>query len=53
LLRRGAGRIEGYGDGHRGIPTKALAEAAFAHASRIEEAERSGQSIPSLEYPKI
>jgi hypothetical protein len=53
LLRRGAGRIQAYEDGHRGIPTKALAAAAFVHASRIEGAERAREPVPSLEFPKV
>ena len=53
LLRRGAGRIQRYEDGHRGIPTKALAASAFVHASQIEEAERAGEPIPAVKALKI
>jgi predicted metal-dependent hydrolase len=53
LLRRGAGRIRRYEDGHRGIPTEALSAAAFAHAQRIETAEEAGEPMPEVEFPKI
>jgi uncharacterized protein len=53
LLRRGAGRIRRYEDGHRGIPTTALAAAALGQASLIEGAEREGSPIPSVDFPKI
>jgi predicted metal-dependent hydrolase len=52
LLRRGAGRIRRYPDGHHGIPTERLAEDALAFAERIDQADRDGTDVaPS--YPKI
>jgi uncharacterized protein len=54
LLRRGAGRILGYGEVHRGVAVNSLAAAALAHAGAAEEAERAGAPPPPVEaFPKI
>jgi hypothetical protein len=53
LLRRGAGRLKKYDDGHLGIPTAALAGATLEHADRIEAAELAGEPGPSVAFPKI
>jgi len=53
LLRRGAKRIARYRELHRGVRAHQLAGAAFAHADRIEAAEKAGTSIPKIEFPKI
>jgi hypothetical protein len=53
LLRRGAGRIEGYPSPHRGVDTASVASAAFGLASRIEHAEQTGAGDPEPEYPTI
>ena len=37
LLRRAAGRVGGYADGHRGIATLALRDRLLADAARVEE----------------
>jgi predicted metal-dependent hydrolase len=53
LLRRGAGRILSYPSPHHGVDAQALGGAALSHAGYIEEAEKSGQAIPSVEFPRI
>ena len=53
LLRRGAGRIEPFGEGHRGIPAVTLARATLAHAEEIEAAEAADGPTPELTFPKI
>src|SRR2546428_2973950 len=53
LLRRGAKRIARYGELYRGVRARELAEAAFAHADRIEAAEKAGTPIPRIEFPTI
>jgi hypothetical protein len=37
LLRRAAGRVAGYADGHRGIATSSLRDRLMADAARVEE----------------
>ena len=53
LLRRGARRIDGYPQPHRGVRTKELAAAALADAATIEAAEESGKPMPELRFPTI
>jgi predicted metal-dependent hydrolase len=53
LLRRGAGRIAGYGDEHRGVKARGLADAALAHAEAIEQAEKARAEVPRLTFPRI
>jgi predicted metal-dependent hydrolase len=53
LLRRGAGRIERYGQSHRGIKAGALARAALADAEAIQRAEKAGAASPRIEFPRI
>ncbi len=53
LLRRGAGRIERYEDGHRGVNVRELAAAAMGLADRIEAAEQAGRPSPEVSFPKI
>ena len=53
LLRRAAGRIGRYADGHRGIPTERLAATALGQADEIEAAERGGRASPEVEFPMI
>jgi hypothetical protein len=53
LLRRGAGRILHYPDGHRGVEVRKLAAAAMAHALYIEKAEQAGRPSTDLTPPKI
>jgi predicted metal-dependent hydrolase len=53
LLRRGAGRLQKYESGHRGIPTQALAAATRRQANQIERAEHAGKRSPKLAFPKI
>jgi uncharacterized protein len=53
LLRRGAGRIERYDDGHRSVPVAGLARTTLAHAEAIESAEEAGNRAPDLTFPKI
>ena len=53
LLRRGAGRIERYEDGHRGVNVRELATAAMGLADRIEAAEQAGRPSPEVSFPKI
>ncbi len=53
LLRRGAGRILQYQDGHRSVEVRKLAAAAMAHALYIEKAELAGRPSTDLEPPKI
>jgi predicted metal-dependent hydrolase len=45
LLRRAAGRVGGYPDGHRGVPTRALEARLRADADRV----RAGTLIPGEE----
>jgi uncharacterized protein len=45
LLRRGAGRVSGYPDGHRGVHTLALAERAEHDAAAVE----SGSLVPGAD----
>jgi uncharacterized protein len=49
LLRRGARRLQHYGETHMGIPVAALADFGFAAADRIE---RDGVDSP-IEVPPI
>jgi predicted metal-dependent hydrolase len=51
LLRRGAGRIAAYEDGHRGVPTERLAEIARAQADAIERGDLTPPD--GLEAPAI
>jgi uncharacterized protein len=53
LLRRGAGRIAGYGEEHRGVRVRELADSALSLADRIEEAASTGGPAPDLEAPVI
>jgi len=53
LLRRGAGRVAKYEDGHRGVDTEELSATALAQADEIEAAKRDGRPSPSIEFPKI
>lgn len=53
LLRRGAGRIERYGDDHRGVKARALARITREHAEAVEVAEKAGGDPPRVEFPKI
>ena len=53
LLRRGAGRIEGYSSPHRGVDVRALARTTLAQADAIEEAERENRPSPRLPFPRI
>src|SRR5207253_6041447 len=53
LLRRAAGRIEGYSSPHRGVDVRALARTTLAQADAIEEAERENRPSPRLPFPKI
>ena len=53
LLRRGAGRISRYENGHHGIPTRSLAESALSFADQVEGAEKAGRPSPEVTFPKI
>jgi uncharacterized protein len=53
LLRRGAGRIEQYEDGHRGVNVRELAAASMELADQIEAAEEAGRPAPEVPFPKI
>jgi predicted metal-dependent hydrolase len=53
LLRRGGGRVGGYGSAHLGVDAAGLARAALADAERIEDAESSAAPAPDLAFPKI
>jgi len=53
LLRRGAGRIERYEDGHRGVNIRELAAAALGLADQIEGAEEAGRPAREVRFPKI
>jgi len=53
LIRRGVRRIRPYGPRHRGVDVTAVVGAAEAHAALVEAAERSGESLPDLEPPRI
>jgi len=53
LLRRGAGRILSYPSSHHRVDVEALGKAALLHAGYIEQAEKSGQAVPSVEFPRI
>src|SRR5437870_2896056 len=53
LLRRGAGRIQRYPAGHRGIDAPALAEIALRQAEEIEAAEAAGRAPEGITFPKI
>jgi predicted metal-dependent hydrolase len=53
LLRRGAGRIRPYGQEHRGVKARRLADAALAHAEVIERTDRTGTEVPRLTFPRI
>ena len=53
LLRRGAGRILKYEDGHRGVDVRKVAAAVLSHALYIELAERAGRPSVDLDPPKI
>ncbi|MGH2573221.1 MAG: DUF309 domain-containing protein [Actinomycetota bacterium] len=53
LLRRGAGRMERYGEEHYGVEARALARSALAHAKAIERAEQAGDPPPRIRFPRI
>jgi uncharacterized protein len=53
LLRRGAGRIRAYGEEHLGVKARMLADASHAHAEAIERADRAGEEVPPLTFPRI
>ena len=53
LLRRGAGRIVEYEEGHRGIDVELLGQTALAQADEIEAADRDGKPLPELRPPVI
>jgi predicted metal-dependent hydrolase len=53
LMRRAIRRIRAYGPRHRGMDVAALAGAAEAHASAIEDEERAGRDIPQIDPPRI
>jgi predicted metal-dependent hydrolase len=53
LLRRGAGRIQKYPAGHRGIDAPAIAEIALRHAEEIEAADAAGRAPEGIILPKI
>jgi predicted metal-dependent hydrolase len=53
LLRRAAGRIARYGMEHRGVRTEALAKAAVRDADAIELAERAGEPLPTIDFPRL
>jgi uncharacterized protein len=53
LMRRALSRIERYGPAHGGIDVAGLAAEVRDHAAGIEEAERAGGEMPSVEPPRI
>ncbi len=53
LLRRGAGRILRFEDGHRGVDVRRMAAVILDQAKEIEVAERAGRPAPELDAPKI
>ena len=53
LLRRGAGRILAFDDGHRDVDVRKIAAAVLDHAIYIEEAEKAGRPAPALDAPRI
>jgi uncharacterized protein len=53
LLRRAAGRLDRYPDGHRGIHARELAAVALRHAVEIEAASRGGEPMRQLDLPQI
>jgi uncharacterized protein len=53
LLRRGAGRILQYEDGHRGVDVRRVAAAVLTHALYIERAEEAGRPAPELDPPRV
>jgi uncharacterized protein len=53
LMRRAAGRIDGYPSPHHGVHTDALAAAAIRDANEVESAEREGRPIPDVTPPRI
>jgi hypothetical protein len=53
LLRRGAGRIERYGDEHLGVRPAELAAVAKRQAQAVEDAESARAPMPPLEFPTI
>lgn len=53
LLRRGAGRIAGYPDGHRGIATSRLAKRLEADARRVEAGTLGLGEDATLDPPAV
>lgn len=53
LLRRGARRIARYGEVHRGVRAKGLADTALAQADAIEAAGKAGKPTPKIDFPTI
>jgi hypothetical protein len=50
LLRKGANKLDAYGDIHRGVPVAALARAARKAATAIERADTTAPvDLPSIE----
>ena len=53
LLRRGAGRLRGYAQGHRGVDTTRVAAAAEALADAVEEGRVTPGEDAAFEPPVI
>jgi hypothetical protein len=53
LLRRAAGRVGGYPDGHRGIATVALRDKLLAEAARVERGELVPGEGAAFEAPTV
>ena len=53
LLRRAAGRLERYEDGHHGVPSETMAATLLAQADEIEAAERDGRPSPEVAFVTI
>ncbi len=53
LIRRGAGRIQRYGQRHRGVEAQLVAGEALAQADEVEAAEKAGRPLPAVRAPHI
>jgi hypothetical protein len=53
LIRRALSRIGRFGSSHRGVALEALRPALEEHASRFEEAERQGATVPAVQPPRL
>ncbi|HZA61088.1 MAG TPA: DUF309 domain-containing protein [Actinomycetota bacterium] len=53
LIRRGTGRIRGFGPLHHGVDVEVLVREAEEHAHLAEEVEGTGRPMPSFDHPRI